>query len=66
MKEMVEVEKEIENIVEKLKGYERAMAKKKGAFDLFGLFLRDEAPGTKRGLSNTLWTSCRRGYRKKK
>jgi hypothetical protein len=45
MKEMVEIEKEIENIVRKLKGYEKTMAEKKGPFDLFGLFLRDDAPG---------------------
>jgi len=45
MKEMIEIEKEIEDIVKKLKGYEETMAKKKGPFDLFGLFLRDDAPG---------------------
>ena len=45
MKEIVEIEKEIGDIVEKLKGYEEIMAKKKGPFDLFGLFLRDDAPG---------------------
>ena len=41
MKEVVENMKEI---VEKLKGYEETMAKEKGPFDLFGVFLRDDAP----------------------
>lgn len=43
MKEMPEIEKEIENIVEELRGCEETMAREKGPFDLFGLFLRDEA-----------------------
>ena len=41
MKEVVENMKEI---VEKLKVCEETMAKKKGPFDLFGIFLRDDAP----------------------
>lgn len=41
MKEVVENMKEI---VEKLKSCEEIMAKEKGPFDLFGLFLRDDAP----------------------
>lgn len=44
MNEMLEIEKEIESIVEKLRGCEETMARQKGPFDLFGLFLRDEAP----------------------
>jgi len=36
--------KEIEKIVEKLKSCEKIMAEEKGPFDLFGLFLRDDAP----------------------
>jgi len=44
MKEMLEIQKEIENIVEKLRGCEETMAQEKAPFDLFGLFLRDEAP----------------------
>ena len=34
----------MKEIVEKLKGYEETMTKEKGPFDLFGLFLRDDAP----------------------
>jgi hypothetical protein len=34
----------MKEILEKLKGYEEAMAREKGPFDLFGLFLRDDAP----------------------
>jgi len=44
MKEMREMERGIEGIVEKLKEQEKAMAAKKGYFDLFALFLRDDAP----------------------
>jgi hypothetical protein len=38
------MEESIRKIVEKLKGYEEAMAREKGPFNLFGLFLRDDAP----------------------
>lgn len=41
---MNEVVENMKEIVEKLKGYEKTMAKEKGQFDLFGLFLRDDAP----------------------
>ena len=34
----------MKEIVEKLKGYEEIMAKEKGRFYFFGLFLRDDAP----------------------
>lgn len=40
-----EVIENMKEIVEKLKGYEETMAEEKGPFDLFGLFLREDAPG---------------------
>ena len=44
MKEIEEIKKEIETIIEKLEVYEGTMEKEKGPFTLFGLFLRDDAP----------------------
>ena len=35
----------MKEIAEKLKSYEEIMAKEKGPFDLFALFLREDAPG---------------------
>lgn len=35
----------MKEIAEKLKGYEVTMANEKGPFDLFALFLREDAPG---------------------